>query len=129
MAHPNVETIRKGFDAFMRGDMPTARTMFAPDVIWHVPGRGPLSGDFRGFDEIARWGGQFFERSQGTFHEELVDVVADDSWAMMVTTYEAERSSRRVHDQSVNVYRMLNGRIAECWVYFGDPKGFEEFWA
>jgi ketosteroid isomerase-like protein len=129
MAHPNVEVIRKGYDAFMRGDMETARSIFQPTVVWHVPGRGPLSGNFRGFDEIARWGGQLFERSKGTFREDLVDIVADDKWAMQVTTYQAERNSRHIHDQSVNVYRMVDGLVAECWVYFGDPKGFEEFWA
>jgi ketosteroid isomerase-like protein len=129
MEHSNVGVIRKGYDAFMRGDMETARSIFHPDVIWHVAGGGPLSGKYRGFDEIARWGAQLFERSAGTFREELATIVANDSWAVQVAYYQAERNARKIRDQSVNVYRMVDGRVLECWVYFSDVQGFEEFWA
>lgn len=129
MTQHNADVIRKGFDAFMRGDMETARSIFHPDVTWHVAGRGPLSGDYRGFDAIAGWGSQLFERSGGTFSEELVDVLANDSWATQISRYRAERQGRRIEDQSVNVYHMVGGRVKECWVYFSDVKRFDEFWA
>ena len=129
MTHPNAQTIRKGFDAFLRGDSETARSIFAPDVIWHVSGRCPLSGDFRGFAAIAAWGAQLYVRSGGTFAEELVDIVADDAWAVQLAVYRAERNGRKIQDRSVNVFRMVNGLVAECWVYFGDPNGFDEFWS
>jgi len=72
--HPNAEAIRRGFEAFMRGDVEAARSLFAPDVVWHVSGHGPLAGDFHGFDDIARWGGELVARSGGTFREELLHV-------------------------------------------------------
>ena len=129
ISHPNAAAIRKAFDAFMRGDLESARRLFAPDVLWHVSGRGPLSGDFRGFDEIARWGGQLMERAAGTFREDLVDVVANDETAFQLVTYRAERNGRSIQDRSVNVYRMSEGRVVECWVLFGDTQGFDEFWS
>ena len=129
MEHPNEHVIRKGFDAFMRGDMETARTIFQPNVVWHVAGRGPLSGDYRGFEEIARWGGQLFERSGGTLREEIATIVANEGWAVQVAYYQAERNGRKIRDQTVNVYRMVDGRVSECWVYFSDVKAFDEFWA
>jgi len=29
----------------------------------------------------------------------------------------------------VNVFRMHNGRVLECWVLFGDPAAFDAFFA
>jgi ketosteroid isomerase-like protein len=37
MAHPNEELVRKGYDAFNRGDMDTLRELFDPEIVWHFP--------------------------------------------------------------------------------------------
>ncbi len=129
MTHPNAETVRKGFEAFRRGDMETARSVFHPNVIWRVSGRGPLSGEFRGFDEVARWGAQLYERSTGTFGEDLIDILANDSWAIQMATYHAERLGRKIQDYTWNVFHMVDGRVSECWVYFADTQGFDDFWS
>jgi hypothetical protein len=48
MAHPNEDLVRKGFDAFSKGDMDVLRNeVFAADVKYHVPGKSPVSGDYR----------------------------------------------------------------------------------
>jgi ketosteroid isomerase-like protein len=39
MGHPNEDLIRRGYDAFSRGDMDTLRALFHPDIVWHAPGR------------------------------------------------------------------------------------------
>jgi ketosteroid isomerase-like protein len=44
MAHPNEELVRRGFDAFSKGDVDTLRALFDPDAVWHVPGRSPPLG-------------------------------------------------------------------------------------
>lgn len=128
-AHANERLIREAFGAFMRGDMAAARTYFDPSVTWHVTGRGPLSGDFHGFDEIAGWGGRLVERFGGTFREELLEVVAGDAVAYQRVVYRGSRGGRSIEDLSVNVYRLNRGKIVECWVLFGDPYGFDEILA
>jgi uncharacterized protein len=128
MPHPNETLIRSAFAAFMRGDAESARSAFDPNVIWHVSGRGALSGDFRGFDEIAGWGARLFERSGGTIREELHEVLASDTTAFQWVTYTASREGRSIEDESVNLYRLRDGKIVECWVFFGKPYEFDNFW-
>jgi SnoaL-like domain len=41
MAHPSEELVRRGYEAFNRGDVETLRQLFADTTIWHEPGRGP----------------------------------------------------------------------------------------
>ena len=50
--HPHAALVRKGFEAFSRGDMDTLRELIAKDATHHVPGNHPLSGDFKGQDAI-----------------------------------------------------------------------------
>lgn len=53
MPHPNADLLRKGYDAFSKGDLDTIKNeVFSPDVVFHVAGRNPLSGDYRGVDEV-----------------------------------------------------------------------------
>jgi ketosteroid isomerase-like protein len=36
---PNVEIVRRGYDAFNNGDTSALAALIAENVIWHVPGR------------------------------------------------------------------------------------------
>ena len=47
-ANANAALISSGYDAFARGDVQGALAVFAQDILWHIPGRGPLSRDYRG---------------------------------------------------------------------------------
>jgi uncharacterized protein len=129
MTHPNETLIRNAFKASLQGNLVPLRSMIDPKIAWHVSGRGPLSGDFNGLDAVLAWGAQLFERSGGTWKEEILEVVANDDTAFMRTSYRAERRGRSIEDQSVNVFRVHQGRILESWVFFGNPYGFDEFWS
>jgi ketosteroid isomerase-like protein len=52
MAHPNEDLVRRGYDAFAKGDMETLRELFDSGIIWHFPGRSLLAGDHRGVDAV-----------------------------------------------------------------------------
>src|SRR3954465_12706209 len=50
--HPNLELMKKGYDAFSKGDLESLKDLFAEDIIWHVPGNNPIAGDYKGQDEV-----------------------------------------------------------------------------
>jgi uncharacterized protein len=129
MPHPNEARLRDAMEAGLRGDMEPMRAISDSKMVWHVSGRGPLSGDLNGLDAVMAWGGQLFERSGGTWKEELLEVMANDDSAFMRTTYRATRGGRSIEDYSVNVFRIQNGKVVECWVYFGKPYDFDNFWS
>jgi ketosteroid isomerase-like protein len=43
MAHPNEVLVRRGYEAFAKGDMEIQRELFDPEIVWHFPGRGVLA--------------------------------------------------------------------------------------
>jgi hypothetical protein len=48
----NAALIKGAYEAFARGDVAQAFAAFAEDILWHVPGRGPLSRDYRVHAEV-----------------------------------------------------------------------------
>ena len=78
MGHPNEDLIRRGYDAFSRGDMDTLLELYHPDIVWHASGRNQLAGDHRGVDAVFGFFGQTMELTGGNFRVEVHDVVAND---------------------------------------------------
>ena len=87
--HANVELIRRGYEAFGKGDMQTVDELFADDIVWHNGGRGPLSGDRRSKKEVFEFFGELAQRSDGTFGIDIHDVVGGDDHVVVISTAHA----------------------------------------
>jgi uncharacterized protein len=127
MAHPNEELVRRGFDAFSKGDVDTLRELFDPDAVWHAPGRGPQAGDHRGVDAILGFFARTMELTGGTFRVELHDVLANDEHAVSLYVSRGEREGRTLEDKSVLVSHVRNGKFTETWMYAEDQYVADEF--
>src|SRR5689334_620633 len=94
--HANETMLRTGYEAFGRGDLATLETLFAPDVVWHEPGRNPVSGTYKGWDELVGLFVAYAERSGGTFVAELEDVLADDDRAISIARVRGSHDGREL---------------------------------
>lgn len=64
MSRENVETARRGYEAFVRGDIDAALEGMDPEVEWHNPAESPEAGVHRGYEAVKRdWAqtSDFFE--------------------------------------------------------------------
>ena len=121
MAHPNEELVRKAFAAFLAGDMDTISSLFAEDSVWHVPGRSRLAGAHRGFEAVIRYYSNLNEATGGTFKiDEIQDVVANDQRAIAIQKSSAKKDGAVLNFNTVLVFEIANGTIAEVWEYTND---------
>jgi uncharacterized protein len=127
MAHPNEDLIRKGFDAFMAGDMATLNELFADDIVWHSPGRNPLSGDHRGKEAVFALFAKLGELTGGNFRLEIHDVLANDEHVVVLARSTAERDGKRLDDNGVQVFHVRDGKVTESWLHPGDVYAGDEF--
>ena len=67
VAQANAALIKSAYDAFSRGDTQSVFAVFADNILWHVPGRGPLSRDYRGHAEVGGFFEHFMGLSEGSF--------------------------------------------------------------
>ena len=128
-ATTNGALIKSAYDAFSRGDIPSAMTAFAEDIFWHVPGRGPLSRDYRGHAEVLGFFGHFMELSGGTFRLQVDDVLAKGDRVVVLCTESARRGGRSWSAPQVHVWTVKNGKATVFWEYEGDQQGDDEFWS
>src|SRR5262249_342698 len=89
-AEDNAALIRTGYDAFARGGIPGALAVFAEDILWPVPGRGPISGDYRGHAEVLGFFRHFTELSAGTFRIEVDEILAKGDRVVVLCAESAE---------------------------------------
>jgi ketosteroid isomerase-like protein len=127
--HPNVGLVRKGYDAFAKGDMATLRELLSEDVVWHGPGNNPLSGEYRGRDAVFAMFARTAELSGGTLRIELHDVLANDEHAVALLRETASRQGKELDLLEVTVYHVSNGKATEVWACPYDQRVSDEFWS
>jgi uncharacterized protein len=130
MGEEFAELIRKGFDAFGRGELDFLRNeVFTADTVWHVGGRNLLSGDYRG-EEVFGWFGRIFEESGGTFRIALHDVTTSDQHAVALTESSAERSGKKLEgSKGLQVHHFEGGKINESWLAAENQYEVDDFWS
>jgi ketosteroid isomerase-like protein len=127
--HPNAEVVRRGYSAFANADMEGIQNLFADEVVWHVGGRSPLTGDYRGKEAVLGFLGDLVSQTEGTYRSEVHDVIASDTHAAALVRETAERQRKKLDQNSVHLYHVANGQVTEGWFYPGDPYADDEFWS
>jgi ketosteroid isomerase-like protein len=106
------------------------RTLLAPDITWHVPGRNLIAGTYRGHDEVIG----YFTRRRGlaasTFQITRRDVLTGEGNMIAVLADGAATLAGTARRWStVGLYRIAAGRVAECWLMPTDPGLFDQIWS
>ena len=128
-AEANGVLIRNAYDAFSRGDIDAVMAVFAPDIVWHVPGRGPLSRDYHGHAEVLGFFGHFMQLSNGTFRLRVDDILARGDRVVVLCTETAERAGRSWTAPQIHVWTVKDGKVTAFREYEGDEQGDDEFWS
>jgi ketosteroid isomerase-like protein len=127
MAHPNEEIARSANEALSKGDMETFLGLHTDDTVVHFPGRGPMAGDHRGKDGVAKMFQQQMQILDAPPEVENHDILANDDHAVVLNTVRATRGGKTIEQQQVVILHVEGGKIAEVWVHFSDQQALDEF--
>lgn len=127
--HPNEAPIREAFAAFASGAARALPDLFSDDVVWHVAGRSPVAGDYRGAEEIFGHLDDLKERSGGTATTELHDIMANDRHAVALAHSSATRNGNSYGTVHFYVFPFREGGITEFWTHPLDQYAEDEFWS
>ena len=127
MEHRNAVLMRKVDEALLAGDFAGFLAMHTEDVVMHVPGRSPLSGDHVGRNGIAA----VFQRELSMLDAppEFVplDDLGSDNHAAAVMIQRMQRGGRPYQGLQVVIARVRDGRLSEVWFRPEDQASFDEF--
>lgn len=129
MANSNVELVQRMYECFNRGDMDTIRKeIFAPNLVWRLPGHHPLSGTKNGAEEVIAFFGQLNKAGI------QVDLSGIDTWGenTVVEVHRGHGQSNGAVLDALNCthYHIRDGKIADVQVYISDQHTVDQFfWA
>jgi ketosteroid isomerase-like protein len=126
MTHPNEQIARNATEALSKGDMEGFLSNHADDIVVHFPGRGPMAGDHKGKDGVAKMFQQQMQILDAPPHIENHDTLASDDHAVVLNSVRATRGGKTLEQQQVVVMHIKDGKISEVWLQFSDQQAMDE---
>jgi len=123
--NPNVQVIMDYYAAYALGDPEALRPFFADDIVWRIPGRGPLAGAKRGADEVLAF---FSQLAKGGFQAEPVVLAAADDWVIDLHRGWSTEGEGQVDILWALAFRIEDGRIAEAVNFAFDQYAADAYW-
>jgi ketosteroid isomerase-like protein len=127
-AGENAMLVRGAYEAFGRGDVSAVLEVLDPGITWHVPGRSPLSGDYKGHPGVLEFFGRCQTLAAGTLRVVPDEVLAEGDRVVALTTVSAERHGQVWSSPEVHVWRVADGQAVEFVEYQSDQQTEDEFW-
>jgi hypothetical protein len=131
--HKNARLILNFQEAIGRfyagSDIEAVRAMLTDDVVWHVPGRSAIAGDYVAKRDVLEYFHHRRELGRGTFKVNVHDILANDSRAVLFAGGQAERNGRTIEWETVGIFGIEGEKIAECWLLPFDQYAFDEIWS
>ncbi len=114
--------------AYAGGDLDALRSWLTEAVVWHVPGRSRIAGDHRGIDAVLAYFDTRRRMTDETFRIEVRGLSLVGDRVVQLAGGTAVVDGHEVSWETVGVFRVEDGRIAECWLVPFDLYAFDEIW-
>jgi ketosteroid isomerase-like protein len=119
--HPNAAIVRRMTEAMNGGDMETAASLVADDVVWYVIGAAePIRGKAQLADSMAG-----LEEANITY--DVHDVLASDDHVIALGTAHATIGDRSLTYRTAEIFHVGNGQVTARWAFSDDTKAITDF--
>jgi ketosteroid isomerase-like protein len=105
------------------------RELLSEDVVWHVPGASAIAGEHRGVEAVLAYMDARRRIMDGTFRVTVHGASVIAGRVVQLAGGTALRDGREVTWETVGVFRVSGGRIAECWLVPFDQAAFDAIWS
>lgn len=126
--HENAVRYQESIKAFNANDVATALKYTDENVVYTIPGRSPLAGEFRGISAYHGALARARELSGNTLRLLPQAVLANDDYLIVYGRISAERRGKRLEGDHCVMFRFAGGRIVECRTIPVDQYAFDAFW-
>jgi ketosteroid isomerase-like protein len=125
----NIAVIRRGYEAFAKGDIETLKTLFSTNANWNVPETGVLRGHYRGAPAILEFFGQLAHETQGSLRVEPVTMAASGDQVFVLERSTGKRNGKTLDAKEVLVFTLDKGVVTEVTDFQFDHAGDAQFWS
>jgi ketosteroid isomerase-like protein len=119
--HPNAAVVRRMNEAMAGGDLDTAGSLVADDVVWHEIGRAEPR---RGKAELQA---SMSEYEGTTITWDQHDLLASDDHVIGLGTATATRGDKQLVYRTAEIYHVRDGQVSERWAFSDDTQRIIDF--
>ena len=124
-----IDIAKRYIHAVQTGDQAALASLFAPDIVWHQPGRNRFSGTHRGLPAVVNLIGSMMEVSGGTFAITRADrFMANGDWVAVEIEFTGQRDGLKLAQPGIDLLRIEKGRIVEARLFSSDQDAEDAFW-
>lgn len=120
---------RRQAELYAGGDPGPALELLSEDIVWHVPGRNLIAGEYRGKEEVLRYFLARRDAADRTFRIHVRAVLAEGDLVVQLAGGTAERGGRTWEWETLGVFRVRDGKIVEGRLVPFDQHAFDEIWS
>jgi ketosteroid isomerase-like protein len=125
----HTDPVRDAYEQFLGSDRKPLAECCAPDVVFHIAGDHPLSGDYAGLDEVGAYLATVAEVTGGhggftvdwSFTDETGELILVEGTAFHL---DGEPFVRTI----AHLLRLADGRVVEFWDNPFDQPAEDRFW-
>ncbi|MFJ9827074.1 nuclear transport factor 2 family protein [Streptomyces sp. NPDC101160] len=112
--HPHAALVRRGYEAFSKGDMEALAATMTSDCTHHAPGTTRFGGHFKGRDNVLAMFGEMFEYTGGTMRVELQGVYPDGRGHVISThKWFAEHGDRGIEMRGAMFFTIIGDKVSD----------------
>jgi ketosteroid isomerase-like protein len=127
MAHANETRLRDLYAKFGQRDLKGFLNGCTDDVLFAVPGYASVSGTYTR-EEFTDWNAEQVRRTGGSFHEDILDVVANDEHGLVLLVLHFDRDGQHHEYQTAHLVEFQDAKIARWTEHPGSMREFEAAW-
>ena len=107
----------------------TERANIAQDIIWHVPGHNPVSGNYHGFEEYTKlMPARMAPLTRWNFT--LETVMVNENYVMTTFRVQGERKGRVIDIRGGHLMRLTDeGKVVEGWGFTDNQDTLDAFFS
>jgi ketosteroid isomerase-like protein len=125
-----VTRTREFLDTFARGELDALGEFFSDDVVWHVAGKHPLSGDYVGREALIGYFKRASAESGGSLKLEPSAILANEEHVALFLRVTGERNGKTLDIEMAEVMNIgPDGRWTEFFSMPDDQVSVDEFWS
>ena len=122
------ETVREAYADFLH-DPDQAWSRLSPDVVFHVAGDHPLSGDHIGAEAVRRYVAEVTRAANGRGGFSVTSAFTDDSGELLLVEGTAFHGEEPFVRTILHLLRIKDGVVVEFWDNPFDQRAEDRFWA
>jgi uncharacterized protein len=122
------DTVSRYAEAWRSNDIAAVFDAYHDDFVLHYFGTSPLAGDHVGKEAAIAVLVEATQRS-GRQLDEIEDVLAGSTFGAIVAREGVGRGDDLRVIRRVFLYKVRDGKLAECWLYDEDQRAIDELWS